>query len=234
MTFDEIKKIVTEAYNAHYVKHYTAIVNGKKENVRLFPCGNDVYMYIKGSHRYGTPLLENTFSKWSNLIPKGVGDDAKETLWKNINKVSKMLAKSGLWGEILVGTNKLIELGKDELWTLYNMDFNAYHNYLSQKGINWFGVDCFHSLTKTNSIKSIPYDKYEREYHKVKVSKMISDGVNDEIRWNGSYDYRINVSKDEADNTIIKGWFSEEYHGTGNGHYYFLLDNSHALFAEND
>jgi hypothetical protein len=34
--------------------------------------------------------------------------------------------------------------------------------------------------------------------------------------------------------TVQKAWYSEEFRGCGNGHYYLALDATHALFYEDD
>ena len=51
-------------------------------------------------------------------------------------------------------------------------------------------------------------------------------------RWTKGYDNMVAVSH-SSDYGLV-GHYSEEYRGTGNGHYYILLDFEHALFGEDD
>ena len=51
------------------------------------------------------------------------------------------------------------------------------------------------------------------------------------VRWYGSYDYSVSVSKKDG---VLRGWYSAEYKGCGNGHYFLLLDATHAIFYEDD
>ena len=36
------------------------------------------------------------------------------------------------------------------------------------------------------------------------------------------------------DNDVYRGFYSEEFKGCGNGHYYLLFDATHAIFYEDD
>lgn len=51
-------------------------------------------------------------------------------------------------------------------------------------------------------------------------------------RWNCGWD--CSVSVEQGTDGIWRGWFSQEYKGTGNGHYWLLISPEHAIFAEND
>jgi hypothetical protein len=52
------------------------------------------------------------------------------------------------------------------------------------------------------------------------------------IYWRGSYDYSVHCKKCEDGD--YRMWFSAEYKGCGNGHYYLLLDDNHCIFVEDD
>jgi len=48
-------------------------------------------------------------------------------------------------------------------------------------------------------------------------------------RLTNGYDVTFNYQPEDN-----KAWYSEEYRGCGNGHYYLALDATHALFYEDD
>jgi hypothetical protein len=50
--------------------------------------------------------------------------------------------------------------------------------------------------------------------------------------WRGRYDY--SASGKTSEDSGYRMWFSAEYKNCGNGHYYLLLDDNHAIFAEDD
>ncbi len=50
--------------------------------------------------------------------------------------------------------------------------------------------------------------------------------------WHGDYDYR--VSAEIGDDGVYRAWLSQEYKGCGNGHYWDLINPTHAIFGEDD
>lgn len=50
--------------------------------------------------------------------------------------------------------------------------------------------------------------------------------------WYADYDYT--VSGRVCLGGLYKAWLSQEFKGCGNGHYYLLISDKHAVFAEND
>ncbi|MBI5327044.1 MAG: hypothetical protein HZB80_01960 [Deltaproteobacteria bacterium] len=50
--------------------------------------------------------------------------------------------------------------------------------------------------------------------------------------WRGEYDYKVSAKL--CDDGIYRAWFSAEFKGCLNGHYYLLLNKNNAIFCEND
>jgi len=50
--------------------------------------------------------------------------------------------------------------------------------------------------------------------------------------WEHGYDNSVSTKLGE--DGIYRGWFSREYKGTGNGHYWLLISPTQAIFAEDD
>mgnify|MGYP003290315902 CR=1 FL=1 len=150
----------------------------------------------------------------------------------NLRLVIKYLSKSGLWTPMLNGAKYLISLSDEELKSM--RDWDRYHQIMNdelrQKDIIWFGGDCFNALFE-KSIKTMRFMSYDRDYQKRRLKESIDNKENLTYRWRNGYDnhYEIRFSEDYS-----RGWYSEEYKNCGNGHYYYLLDECHVLFGEDD
>ena len=150
----------------------------------------------------------------------------------NLKNVVKYLTASGFWSPMLNGAKFLSMMTDEELLTMRNWD--CYHrvmtNELANKGIAWFSYDCFSNMFH-RPIKTMNFDKYDRHFQKRLIAENIANRVNCSHRWTNGYDnsYEINFGE-----KYIRAWYSEEYRGCGNGHYYFLLDGCHAIFGEDD
>jgi len=68
------------------------------------------------------------------------------------------------------------------------------------------------------------------------IHKRIKDAIRNkkdfDESWRGRYDYSARGKT--CEDGSYRMWFSAEYRGLGNGHYYLLLDDNHAIFIEDD
>jgi hypothetical protein len=150
----------------------------------------------------------------------------------NLKNVVKYLTASGFWLPMLNGAKYLLSLSDEELiamrsWEQYHKVMNA---ELTEKGIQWFGCDCFSNMFH-KPIKTMNFDRYDRHFQKRLIAEKIANRVNCSHRWTNGYDNSYEFRFDEK---YIRAWYSEEYRGCANGHYYFLLDGCHAIFGEDD
>ena len=79
-------------------------------------------------------------------------------------------------------------------------------------------------------LKSMYFGKRDNKTYKEMIASHLKNKENFTL-------YRIPVNYDvsyEYDADKNKAWYSEEYRNCGNGHYYLALDNSTALFVEDD
>lgn len=203
--------------------------NGKTETKKLFVSDyGNVCEFKKRSSRsgYRIPILNIASIEVKPKTPP------IKVCRNNLRLVINYLSKSGLWGNMLMGAKFLSMMSDEELLTM--RDWDCYHrvmtNELTNKGIAWFGFDCFDSLFNTR-IKTIRFMSYDRDYQKRRLKESIDKKENLTYRWRNGYDnhYEICFSEDYS-----RGWYSEEYRGCGNGHYYYLLDECHVLFGEDD
>ena len=203
--------------------------NGKTETKKLFVSDyGNVCEFKKRSSRsgYRIPILNIASIEVKPKTPP------IKVCRNNLRLVINYLSKSGLWGNMLMGAKFLSMMSDEELLTM--RDWDCYHrvmtNELANKGIAWFGFDCFDSLFNTR-IKTIRFMSYDRDYQKRRLKESIDNKENLTYRWRNGYDnhYEICFSEDYS-----SGWYSEEYKNCRNGHYYYLLDECHVLFGEDD
>ena len=71
--------------------------------------------------------------------------------------------------------------------------------------------------------------KYQNEYVLARIKAALEHKVESRESARASYDVSFSYNPE-----LSKAWYSEEYKGCGNGHYYLALDAAHALFYEDD
>ena len=73
------------------------------------------------------------------------------------------------------------------------------------------------------------FGKYTNKDEKLEIKAALNDHRSYSTNAYTSYDvsFEYNADKNMA-------WYSEEYKGCGNGHYYLALDENTALFCEDD
>ena len=228
MEYQEIHDLVY----AHNGKKFTITYkNGNKEQKRLFisTC-NDVCEFAYRSRTKGRMIpLYNVVSVEPLIVNSG--DTRIRKCRTNLKNIIKYLTASGFWTPMLNGAKYFQSLTDEELLAL--CDYDHYHKIMGElrdKGIKWFGSDSFSSLFY-RPIKTMNFHKYDREFHKNLIAESITKKTNIGYKWTNGYDnsYEVNFDREYP-----CAWYSEEFRGCCNGHYYFLLDNCHAVFGEND
>jgi hypothetical protein len=64
------------------------------------------------------------------------------------------------------------------------------------------------------------------------LKRAIEDKKDFSYRWDCGYD--CSVSTKMGEDGIYRGWFSQEFRGTGNGHYWILISPTQAIYSERD
>ena len=227
MEYQDIYNVVNEHNGKKFSVTYA---NGKKVQKRMFisTC-NDICEF---AHRSRTKGRLISLGDIVSVQPILVTSDTRIRKCRNtLKNVVKYLTASGFWTPMLNGAKYFLTLTDDELLAL--CDYDHYHKVMGElrdKNIKWFGSDSFSSLFN-KPIKTMNFDKYDREFQKKLLAENIANKVNISHRWINGYDnsYEVRFDKD-----FPRAWYSEEFRGCGNGHYYYLLDNCHAIFGEDD
>lgn len=232
MKLDEMYAFVKANENKKVNVSYN---NGTKLVERFFiSASNNLCRFKKGSNRQGYIM---TLNEIENIVTIEVQNTKTPIQYcrANLKKVEKYLADSKLWIEMLRGVQHLQTLSDDELNELCKWD--KYHSLFSDEnrkdnGISFFGIDCFIGLFGKGCIKTINFESFEREHYQNILKERISKREDFKYSWTKGYDNRVVLDFDKNGNG--EGWYSEEFRGYGNGHYYYLLDEKHVLFGEND
>ena len=235
--------------------------DGTKKVLRLFENSGRVCEYNKGARRYGHYADITGWVKVEPAMPKE--RDKFRQFHKNAEKAARLLQASGFWPEICKRMevqaamteqdyNRLMEL-YNEYWAIYDIKGISYDEQRERQKVVMQKFDAyyeergaksdfnhFRQLSDTKQVVSVPYtaggyDKARQVANAREIIEQVKAGEPDKHKsfyWYGSYDYSIEVRKNE-DGTII-GWYSAEYKGCGNGHYYLLLDAEHAIYYEDD
>lgn len=196
--------------------------------------------------------IKSEQEKWEKGYKKIVKLLTESGLWPNIKERSEKLLSYGydVWKNIREMDNNfdLFSLVKEK----YNKDYYKLTNEERERITKEVTKEYFGNL-----IEKYPeyfyengnphFDSFEycvprfksmwfgivNESQKIIIQKHLDEKTNYHYstdKWDGtSYDttFEYNAEKNMA-------WYSEEYRGCGNGHYYLALNNSCALFYEHD
>jgi len=249
--------------NAKTKEFIVTLNDGSKATMRLFISVNDTVCFVpKGKRSRGYMLHLGRVADICAKV-KAESDKFRQ-FHRNAERVAQILRVSGFWPDILKRVETEAAMTEDEYTRLAALhdeyfdygshegmtyeegrerdrkireEFNAYYEKHGAKG------DIFHfrDFSKPKQVISVPYgdnDSYaDKEYGvacTLRAIEQVKGGEADYLHrhWRGSYDYSVSVRR-EPDGTI-KGWYNAEFKGCGNGHYYLLLDATHALFYEDD
>lgn len=211
----EIEDFIKEHKTATYL---VTFIDGRTEKKRLFYHSNyGVCEFNRRSRSLGH--LFGLSDVCDIDLPTKKSDI--ENLRHNLRRVEKYLTNSGLWASKLARVAEYLAMTDDELQNEYN---NQFEN-------SPFGLDSMLAMCENKAIKTANYYKYAH-FTKERVKEAIANKGDFQDFWEKGYDNRIAL--ETGKDGEYRGWYSEEYRGCGNGHYYFLLDETHVLFIEND
>lgn len=229
MTHEELKQIIENNKN---IKEFKVIsINGKSAKMRLFISTQDVVCYFpRGKRTYGYAMDNAQLSCITACEP--IIKDEFKIVKRFLQNVVKYLSVSGLWTEIKDDYIKILAQGDEYLSHVLSLDWSEQRKFLAETiGVKSFHVDSI-VYSALKGIKTINYDKYERDYQRNKIGELIKSKENCRFYWRNGYDCSVQFTKDNEGNYF--GWYAEEYVGYGNGYYYLALDEKRAIFMEKD
>lgn len=239
MNREEIKAIVTN----NYAKPYRVnLIGGGSKIVRLWQTDDGrIAIMDKGRKKWGHELSSwsDHYEDWATLrLVEHDEIDYYKRFVKRATDALKMLNETGLWKDIKESIEHFFNLSETEQRELVNdIMTNSYelfyHEVYKENGkYSWVsGYQVFEAFARKTCWKSIAWRKWERERMSAEVAECIKNGKKFHRRWENGYDNTVEV--DEKDG-YKRAWYSEEYRGCGNGHYYLMFDATHAIFYEDD
>jgi hypothetical protein len=213
-------------------EHVITYADGHKRVARLFfSREGNLCEFNKRSRKYG-----HYFDSTGVVDIEPVDYQSVDTARKFLKRVCKLLEKSGLWANMLHDYKILLSLDDDTLKKVLTTEsfgdevYAMARKYGMMCGRMSGGVD---SLVGTirKGIISIPYGKYKLAV-KDSFRTAIKNKAEFNYFWRKNYDNRISCQQGE--DGIMRAWFSSEFKDCGNGHYYLAIDESHAIFCEDD
>ena len=216
------------------------------EKVRCVKDGDAerVFVFLKGKRSRGFHYSIPTFL--AMYTPMIKTEEEENLQWhKKLATIEKRLEASGLWENIKEVVHNLQTMTKTEYDEFYQhadsfranrdaLDFSEPLKELTVKYpflkagegvVSWRYTEDWIRTLKTKSMNFGTWHKSSSE----NIKRALAEKRSVTERGYTSYDvsYQYNAEKNRA-------WYSEEYRGCGNGHYYLALDSTMALFYEDD
>ena len=209
-------------YSGVYI---VTLMGGTKMRMRLFIYGGrTICKYAKRKRNRGYAVSTEVIEKFWKSIDKPTPEDPHKRWRHNAAKVVKYLEASGLWEGYLQDLKKALTLSDEELFV--PRDEPDYYHKISEK-FEHLSVDGYFSLFQKDGVRTVNWG-HHKDY-KERVAQAMANKSPLTLSWTVSYDNSIEYAPDKK-----RAWYSEEYRGCGNGHYYLMLDAEHVGFCEDD
>ena len=236
MTIEEVRAIVSQDVYALYV---AKLSNGKRKELRFF---NNTYGELcqlkPRSRKYGYKVSYLSYDDVVSLEKKH--KSTFQRFMKRARLAYSLLLKSGLWKNMSDELAYFLGLSEEKQMEVYNDimedSYKKFYCEVKEGGkYPWaHTTQMYESFARNNCWAKF---RYHSKYHKERVIEKLKQVINGEIdqwseKWTNGYDNSIEIRKDSNGN--LRGWFSSEYVGCGNGHYYLLFDAEHGIFYEDD
>lgn len=190
------------------------------------------------SRRYGQEIDRYMLQGIKEIKVKGKKevDDAEKWL-KGWTGVIDRLNKSGLWSDLAKTIQGAIDIGYDKVtrgYAIYWEDFlkkstEEMTARVQQEVDPRLPIEDWDMLRRPPKVKKMYFGKYQNEHKLEEIGKALAGDQKFSCYGSAGYDISFSYYPDDK-----KAFYSEEYKGCGNGHYYLALDSTHALFYEDD
>lgn len=210
--------------------------DNSKKKMRVFRSQyGSICQFNKRSRRYGHPLWNSL--DFDKVVSVRIIDrkdcDRAALMRKRAKKALEYVTASGLWPDLkaeleyFLKNVDIADFCNDVMTDTYERIYNQRNAGQKYDWLSYYEI--FISLC-LHGFKSIHHYTWNRESKVKEIEAAISNKQDYSYRWENGYDNSLEITFDKQP----RGWYSEEYRGCGNGHYYFLLDATHAVFGEDD
>lgn len=238
MTLEQIYKIVAEGGDGMYIVKAS---NGSERNKYFFITERGTLCMKKRSNAHIGWTFNSYDAAFILKVRKYEGfKPTVKLLRQRAYKALQMLEKSGMWKSLQDSLKAVLKHSDSELAAfIKDVQKDEYNTWKEMyEGGKYVDIctdwrEIILNMCKKECFKSIRYRRYDREWNTKRMQAAMRDKEEFSYRWENGYDCSIELecsSEEEG----IRGWYSEEYRGCGNGHYYILLDETHAIFHDDD
>ena len=222
--------------------HYA---NGHVSSRRILIEHNCFAVYAKRSRTRGSYYHSfNNDVVAIELIIESVQSD--EVKWeKSWRKALKILNESGLWESIKQEIETVLVIGYEKVNKAYEASWEkdvteeerivkikAIDSRLvltNEEGNEFVNTSILWYMTVPAKIKKMYFGRNYSEHYLGLIAEAMQKKEAYSTTARSSYDVSFEYNPEKN-----KAWYSEEYRGCGNGHYYIALNATHALFQEDD
>lgn len=231
---------ILEQLKAKDLRHFKAVdVNTRTTHRCYIENDGNIFVYAPNKKRYGWRYREEQFLRFfTPLVPND-----ENLQWKRrLKRAVKLCRESGLWAELAVVWDNLYKfVTLDEKRKIYDMSWDNREEAIAyckehypfmiktdNDGKEYLDTDYIWELSRCE-LKSM-YFGYRNTEEKEQIRKAISEHRQYTIpRIQTNYDVSFSYNPERN-----RAFYSEEYKGCGNGHYYLALNHRTAVFCEDD
>lgn len=238
----ELAEFIREVNGKESRKFKVVYDDGRIEWKRLFVNGERIGYLAPRKKKTGYLFdLQGVYAISCDL-PQEVDRNAQ--FERNAKRLMELLEKSGLWANVRKEIQGLLEFGYENYckqncpsrifnpdlaynilhWNVKKMDFRPRHASREE------AARCNEiTLNAIANAMSGPENEYQTriEGRSYDISFSYNAGQVGKPMWK-SY------PNDAQGDGIRRAWYSEEYRGCGNGHYYLAINATHAIYYEKD
>lgn len=248
MTLQEATNIVRENGAGRYL---LTLPDGTKVRKRYFHReGYGLCEYNRGSSRTGHRVYP--FEGSIAAIPDTPVNERWERGW---TRVAKLLRQSGFWPDVLASIEKALAIGytrlhqaRDARSAVPRNDGRSYEEHERDACAAMDAIvpdlssdtEILYHLMSPPKLKAMWFGKYGKHILD-NLAKHIREGIPTRVAARAGYDVSASycpANKDENNNTVScpypRLWYSEEFRGCGNGHYYLGVSPTQAIHWEDD
>lgn len=254
MISQELLEKAKSLHSAGSKEVYLVLASGDKRKHRLGKTADGEIMYMAPGKRSRGYYLSRYYTDAENPVVDIVAINKNldiEKKWAHsIDKAIKLLEASKLWPDNLRDLRVARQIGYTKLqaantayWAKYVEDYTA--NGLEvikhikeidtrlikidpKDGREYVDTNIVWYYDNPLKIKKMSFGKYQTANRLQEIKEALVK--KEKIHVSGDNGYDVSFEYDGTD----KAWYSEEYRGCGNGHYYLALNDSYAVFYEDD
>lgn len=248
MTFEEILASLPDRTR---VLASVTFATGHVGNLRIARDGDSIFVYAHRSKRYGTRYTSFSGALQSIQVKEPTKKSEAEIWFASWYRVERMLVASGLWPEILATTREGLAIGYEAIkeaseayWSDTGVEqaswdekeaarieriraINPRFIKISSEDKPYINTDLVWRMSHPAKIKKMYFGKYRNDETLAKIAQAMRDRTPLQLSGDNGYDVSFSYQPEKQ-----VAFYSEEYRGCGNGHYYIAISATHALFME--